>query len=251
MTDTRKPRWDAAQRRKAKGGVEQRGRLAGSREVRLFKTAVSTGHVRAAAAATGNGFTITGRPCVYSTPYTVHDSFGTFSETVEAGAVRAILPTADVRFLFDHGGLPLARTTSGTLTLTDTPQALTFSATVDQRQSLANDLAIAIQRGDCSQMSIGFMVGSDQWNADYTQRTIFTFADLLDVSAVTYPASPTTSIEVLDLPEPLDDVGGPDGTQDGNGPESGVGNQDGSGSRARQLEIELDLLRLRRRPVRF
>jgi phage head maturation protease len=57
--------------------------------------------------------------------------------------------------------MALARTTSGTMQIIDTPKALTFSATVDPRQSLANDLAITISRGDVTQMSIGFMVGRD------------------------------------------------------------------------------------------
>lgn len=49
-----------------------------------------------------------------------------------------------------------------------------------------------------SQMSIGFTVpeGGDQWDASGTYRQIRTIGKLLDVSVVTYPASPTTSITV-------------------------------------------------------
>jgi hypothetical protein len=61
---------------------------------------------------------------------------------------------------------------------------------------LANDLAVAIERGDVSQMSCGFVVGRDTWNSDYTKRSIQALAELFDVSAVTYPASPATSIEL-------------------------------------------------------
>jgi hypothetical protein len=45
-------------------------------------------------------------------------------------------------------------------------------------------------------MSCGFIVGTDVWNKAETYRTVHSLSDLLDVSAVTYPASPTTDIVV-------------------------------------------------------
>lgn len=141
--------------------------------------------------------TISGSPIVYNTPYAVRDMFGEFQETMAPGvATDAIANGADVRFLLNHDGLPLARSTSGTMSLRDSANGLTFTAVLDARQQLANDLAIAIERGDVSQMSCGFVVARDQWDEDMENRTIFSFDDLLDVSAVTYPASPTTSISI-------------------------------------------------------
>jgi hypothetical protein len=43
---------------------------------------------------------------------------------------------------------------------------------------------------------LGFIVCDDEWNEAMDQRTIRRFGNLLDVSAVTYPASPATSLEV-------------------------------------------------------
>ena len=144
-----------------------------------------------------DSITITGTPIVYNTAYTVMDMFGEFEETMHPGVATNLLAlTPDVRFLFNHDGMPLARTLSGTLTLRDGMDGLGMSATLDARQQLANDLAVAIERGDVSQMSCGFVVGLDQWNADWTQRDIYRLEELFDVSAVTYPASPTTSIEL-------------------------------------------------------
>ena len=40
--------------------------------------------------------------------------------------------------------------------------------------------------------SIGFRVHRQEWNEDYTERTIIE-AELFDVSVVTFPASPTTA----------------------------------------------------------
>lgn len=139
---------------------------------------------------------ITGAPIVYERDYQVTDMLGQFTERMAPGVAKDVLPKADVRFLFNHDGLPLARTASGTMALQDTDSELRFTASLDARQQLANDLAIAIQRGDVSQMSCGFIVAEDRWSEDWEDRTITRFDDLLDVSAVTYPASPTTSIEV-------------------------------------------------------
>ena len=139
---------------------------------------------------------ITGAPIVYERDYSVTDALGQFTERMAPGVAADVLPKADVRFLFNHDGLPLARTAAGTMTLQDSDAELRFTACLDARQQLANDLAIAIQRGDVSQMSCGFIVAQDEWSEDWEDRTIHRFADLLDVSAVTYPASPTTSIEV-------------------------------------------------------
>ena len=140
---------------------------------------------------------VAGFPIVYNSPYSVRDMFGEFSETMAPGvATNAIAAGADVRFLFNHDGLPLARSISGTLSLADTATRLGFTARLDARQQLATDLSVAIERGDVNQMSCGFVVADDRWSDDYTERTIFRFDKLLDVSAVTYPASPTTSIEL-------------------------------------------------------
>ena len=148
-------------------------------------------------AANGDDFILRGTPIQYSTTYDVYDAFGRFSEQIMPGAVTDVLARgADVRMLFDHSGLPLARTASGTMSLMDTPTGLNFEARLDPRQQLANDLYLAVSRGDVSQMSIGMRVSSDSWDDSMENRTIHTIEDLLDVSAVTYPASPTTSIEI-------------------------------------------------------
>ena len=78
-------------------------------------------------------------------------------------------------------------------------------------------------------MSVGFRVGSDDWNEDFSSITAF--AALYDVSAVCWPASPSTTVEVLDVPENLlPGVVGDDGTQNGgSGNAPGIGNE---GSRA-------------------
>lgn len=147
--------------------------------------------------AENNAIVISGMPIVYNQAYQVRDMFGEFSETMLPGVADSVLAGgADVRFLINHDGLPLARTLSGTLTLDGAnTRGLPMAATLDARSSMANDLAVAIERGDVSQMSCGFVVGVDDWPSNDV-RNISQFKSLFDVSAVTYPASPTTSIEI-------------------------------------------------------
>lgn len=164
----------------------------------LNSGAASKGHAwRSSGTADAKGTRFDGTPIVYNRWYAVHDMWGTFQERMAPGVAAQILSTCDCRFLINHDGMPLARTIAGTMTLKDTPSGLTCAVYVDEAGSqIARDLASAISRGDVSQMSCGFIVAEDEWNEDYTVRTIKRFEELLDVSAVTYPASPTTSIGV-------------------------------------------------------
>jgi uncharacterized protein len=144
----------------------------------------------------GSLVNVEGSPILYNVPYRVQDSFGEFTETMRPGVAAHLIEAADCRFLYGHGGVPMARTKSGTMRLRDTRDALTFEAQVDIRQKIANDLVIAIERGDVSQMSVSFVVETDHWDSDYSTRSVTRFRELLDVSAVCYPASPATSISL-------------------------------------------------------
>lgn len=164
---------------------------------REFRRFTASGLEVRSAADGSDSIVITGTPIVYETPYQVFDMFGEFTETMHAGVVTNLLAgQPDVRFLFNHDGMPIARTASGTLQLNDSASGLGIVATLDARMQLACDLAVAIERGDVNQMSCGFRVAMDTWNDDYTQRDIWRLEELFDVSAVTYPASPTTSVEL-------------------------------------------------------
>jgi HK97 family phage prohead protease len=119
-----------------------------------------------------------------------------FSERIAPGAFRKTLSeTPDVRLLINHEGLPLARTKNGTLTLSEDEVGLRFDAELPDT-SEARDLWTLIQRGDVDQMSFAFRVIRQKWSADRTERTLteVSLADG-DVSVVTYPAYPTTSVE--------------------------------------------------------
>lgn len=160
------------------------------------RSRVSSLEVRAAT--TTSGPQLNGKAIIYNTPYTVYDAFGAFTERMSPSVCDYVLASGnlDCRFLINHEGLPLARTLSGTLQLNSTKDALEVLAYLSSNSTLAADLVDAITRRDVSSMSVGFRVADDEWDDEYMNRTIHRFSDLLDVSSVTYPASPTTSIDV-------------------------------------------------------
>jgi HK97 family phage prohead protease len=119
-----------------------------------------------------------------------------FKETIAPGAFRKTLSeTPDVRLLINHEGLPLARTKNGTLTLTEDDRGLFMDAIIADTNE-GRDLYKLVERGDVDQMSFAFRVIRQKWSEDRTTRTLteVSLADG-DVSVVTYPAYPTTTVE--------------------------------------------------------
>jgi HK97 family phage prohead protease len=119
-----------------------------------------------------------------------------FIERIAPGAFRKTLAeTPDVRLLINHEGLPLARTKNGTLRLEEDETGLYMDADLPDTQA-ARDLYTLVERGDVDQMSFAFRVIRQKWNDMRTERTLteLSLADG-DVSVVTYPAYPTTTVE--------------------------------------------------------
>lgn len=126
-------------------------------------------------------------------PYDVTDWMGSYAETIRSGAFSKTLREApNVPLLFNHDGMPIASTRGGTMTLTEDESGLRVDADLDRRQTLTNDLCIAMERGDLSQMSFSFQAIKQQWSSDYAQRDV-TELRLFDASLVTYPANPATT----------------------------------------------------------
>lgn len=136
------------------------------------------------------------------TPYMVRDALGEYNETIVKGAfTKTLKEKADVRLLVNHEGVPLARSKSGTLTLSASPH-LRGVAELDPANPDVQRIQSAMSRGDLDQMSIGFRVHRQEWNEDYTERFIREI-ELFDVSIVTFPASPTTSATLRSIDELL------------------------------------------------
>jgi hypothetical protein len=119
-----------------------------------------------------------------------------FLERIAPGAFRKTLTeTPDVRLLINHEGLPLARTKNGTLRLREDEAGLYMDADLPDTQA-ARDLYTLVERGDVDQMSFAFRVIRQKWNEDRSRR-VLTELSLSDgdVSVVTYPAYPATTVE--------------------------------------------------------
>jgi hypothetical protein len=124
------------------------------------------------------------------------ENLGGFREKIDPGAFDEVM-NDDVRALFNHDrNLILGRTKPGTLRLSITPEGLAYEYD-DPGNSYSIDLLRSLERGDVSQSSFAFYVDDDKWEEDSEGRVIRTikkFKRLFDVSPVTYPAYPDTSV---------------------------------------------------------
>ena len=102
---------------------------------------------------------------------------------------------SDVVFLKDHEGTVLARTKNGTLQISVDENGL-FTKTDLSKTSASRQMFEEIESEMYSQMSFAFIVDDDEYNTTEHLRTIRHITKLYDVSAVSFPANPTTDISV-------------------------------------------------------
>jgi uncharacterized protein len=121
-----------------------------------------------------------------------------FREVIRPGAFTNTLKTADVRALWQHDtASPLGRNKNGTLELEEDALGLRISITPPDTQ-WGRDAVTSIDRGDVDQMSFGFMTLNDKWSKDengFDLRELLE-VELYEVSPVTFPAYPDTSVAV-------------------------------------------------------
>lgn len=157
-----------------------------------------TFEVRAEQSEQGN--IITGRPIVYNS----RTNLGDFDEVIESGALNSADLT-DVRFLVNHdiSKIPLARSRrnngNSTMQLTPDAEGMGIRVTLDtENNSEARALYSAVQRGDISGMSFMFGIADQEWedlDSDHPTRRIKSISTVVEVSAVTFPAYDSTTIQ--------------------------------------------------------
>jgi len=121
---------------------------------------------------------------------------GMFTETIERGAFTSALERQDdVVFLINHDGLPLARTRSGTLRLSQDERGLYMETELDGSDPDVRAIVPKMKRGDLDKMSFAFMPERQEWDdrGEMPKRTIQDVR-LYDVSIVTTPAYDGTEI---------------------------------------------------------
>jgi HK97 family phage prohead protease len=137
---------------------------------------------------------LSGYASVTNTPY----DMGWYSESISRGAfAKTLAENPDVQLLVNHAGLPLARTKSGTLQLSEDNTGLRVDADLDPEDPDVQSLSRKMKRGDIDQMSFAFRATRQSWDEDYTDRQI-TECDIHrgDVSVVNQGANPSTSVSV-------------------------------------------------------
>lgn len=130
-----------------------------------------------------------------------------FWEEVAPGAFDDVL-AGDTVLQLEHQGLPLARTTSGTMKLDVDQNGLVVDA-VPADTTAGRDLRELVRRGDLYSMSFGFTVADDEWTRRDDgghKRIIKRIGRLYDVSVVTFPAYLGTDVSLRtlfgDIPNP-------------------------------------------------
>ncbi len=144
----------------------------------------------------GKGGTLRGYAIVWDTPYLMNGFFERVSRDAIQGA-----DLSDIVCLLNHDvSLVLGRTTAGTLKVGSDSRGLWFETKIPDTPT-GNEVRELVERGDLHQCSFSFRLnpGGDSWEQDGSGlpiRTIESFHSIVDVSVVTYPASPTTSVYV-------------------------------------------------------
>ena len=125
------------------------------------------------------------------------EEMGCFREKILPGAFTKTIKNDDIRALVDHDSSRiLGRNTAGTLALTEDDKGLKVDITPPDT-SIGRDILVSIERGDVSGMSFGFQTINDEWNTvDGEEVRTLTEVKLFDVSPVTFPAYPDTSVAV-------------------------------------------------------
>lgn len=125
---------------------------------------------------------------------------GWFDEMIEPGAFTEALQSSDIRALFNHDpNYILARSTAGTLEVTEDDKGLFYRFEVPNT-NFGNDFLEMLRRGDVSQSSFAFTVAKQRWEEEKMgeeskyKRVIEKVDQIYDVSPVTYPAYPETSV---------------------------------------------------------
>lgn len=131
-----------------------------------------------------------------------------FREIVKPGAFRDALRKSDIRALVDHdpsrilGRYIAERGDANTLHVREDETGLYYEIDPPDT-SIGRDILVSIERGDVTGSSFAFTVATDTWRTVDGQqiREIEKIDEVFDVSPVTYPAYPDTSVDVRSLDE--------------------------------------------------
>lgn len=160
-----------------------------------IRTLQSTAKVELRAAEDGIG-TLIGYAAIFNSP----TDLGWYREEIASGAfTRSLADGDDVRALYNHDdGQVIGRRSAGTLRLSEDATGLRIEIDLPDTTA-ARDLAANIACGNIDGMSFGFRAREQQWDVfgegeDQVDLRRLVDVELIEVSAVTFPAYADTSI---------------------------------------------------------
>lgn len=158
-----------------------------------------------------HGHFLSGRPIVYGQ----RTDLGFYDEIIDQGALDST-DLKDVRFLVNHNVdmIPLARSRNNnensTMQMVVDSEGMVIRVDLDTENNAdAKSLYSAVSRGDITGMSFMFMVDGDAWedvDTEHPLRHVRSIRNVLEVSAVTFPAYSATSIQARGIADALDNA---------------------------------------------
>lgn len=128
-------------------------------------------------------------------PYVLFSDGGVdYSEVIDRHAFDET-DMSDVVFRIDHEGAVFARTSNGLIELSVDDKGL-FNRINLGATERAKDVYRDIEVGNYPKMSFAFSVKEDAYDRETHTRTILKVGKLYDVSAVSFPANPDTSLDI-------------------------------------------------------
>jgi HK97 family phage prohead protease len=147
--------------------------------------------------------TLSGYAAVFNSPSV---DLGGFTEILAPGCFsKSLVESPDVLMLRDHdSSILLGHTKSNTLALSEDSIGLRFSCKLPETTQAA-DLTASVERGDLDGCSFGFMCICDEWVSTGDGKVVRTIieAELYEVSAVSFPAYPASSVSVRTAPKEI------------------------------------------------
>lgn len=188
------------EQRDATSDLEKRIRIATSlggngRGLAVERRRSDTGNVEARADLTDKDnpkYILSGYASITGRSYPV----GSFNETIARGAFKKTLgDKAQVVFLANHTGLPIASTANDTLSLSEDNVGLRFDAQLDPEDDDAMRVYRKVETGLLRECSFAFQAIDQEWSNDYTDRTLTQVSiNKGDVSVVNFGANDGTNI---------------------------------------------------------
>ena len=151
-------------------------------------------------------YIVEGYAAIFDEPYQLwEDEDGTkYFEVIKKSAFENA-EMDDVIFLYNHEGMVYARLSNGTLDIEIDDVGIKTRADLSSTNA-SKDMYAAIKSGLVTKMSWAFSISEDSFDRKTKTRSVDAVKRIYDVSAVSLPANPATSISARDYVNGVKDI---------------------------------------------